>query len=100
MQKKILVQVFNSGDLVKIILISDTHGLHNKLEIPDGELLIHAGDFTRINTSQEIKTIDDWFGSLPMIIVIITSTEKLLFRKFPYLKITRTFREKNSMKLF
>lgn len=50
---------------MKIVLIADTHGLHNKLNIPDGELLIHAGDFTRINTYEDIKIIDNWFGSLP-----------------------------------
>lgn len=28
----------------KIICVSDTHGLHRKLDVPDGDILIHAGD--------------------------------------------------------
>ncbi|MCJ7568262.1 MAG: tyrosine-type recombinase/integrase [Anaerolineales bacterium] len=28
---------------MKIIAISDTHGLHSSLDIPDGDILIHAG---------------------------------------------------------
>jgi predicted phosphodiesterase len=31
---------------MRIVLISDTHGLHRQLEVPPGDLLIHAGDFT------------------------------------------------------
>ncbi len=31
---------------MKIICISDTHNLHKDLKIPDGDMLIHAGDMT------------------------------------------------------
>ena len=31
---------------MRIVLISDTHGLHRQLDVPAGDLLIHAGDFT------------------------------------------------------
>ena len=32
---------------VKIVLISDTHSRHEKLgTLPDGDILIHAGNFT------------------------------------------------------
>jgi len=30
---------------VRIVCISDTHGQHAKLSVPDGDILIHAGDF-------------------------------------------------------
>jgi hypothetical protein len=29
-----------------IVSVSDTHGLHRELEVPTGDLLIHAGDFS------------------------------------------------------
>ena len=35
---------------MKIIAPSDTHGLHQALQIPDGDILIHAGDLTRPGT--------------------------------------------------
>jgi Icc-related predicted phosphoesterase len=49
-----------------IVLISDTHDLHRDFEVPNGDLLIHAGDFTMNSMSAE-KLIDfnDWLGELP-----------------------------------
>lgn len=32
--------------MVRIVAISDTHNHHRSLVIPDGDILIHAGDFT------------------------------------------------------
>ena len=51
---------------MRIVLISDTHGLHRTLEVPSGDLLIHAGDFTFY--SKPPSTVSDfnaWLGSLP-----------------------------------
>ena len=31
---------------VRVVAISDTHLLHDELEIPDGDLLVHAGDLS------------------------------------------------------
>lgn len=30
---------------MRIVCISDTHGLHRKLVLPEADILIHAGDF-------------------------------------------------------
>jgi predicted phosphodiesterase len=31
---------------MRLVVISDTHGLHNRIEdLPDGDVLVHAGDF-------------------------------------------------------
>jgi Icc-related predicted phosphoesterase len=53
-------------DHLVIVLISDTHALHREVEVPAGDLLIHAGDFTMDSRSAE-KLIDfnDWLGELP-----------------------------------
>jgi len=32
---------------MKIIFISDTHGLHEELDLPNGDILIHGGDISR-----------------------------------------------------
>jgi len=29
----------------QLVLISDTHGLHDQVKVPEGDILIHAGDF-------------------------------------------------------
>ena len=31
---------------MKLVCISDTHNLHHDLKIPDGDVLVHAGDIT------------------------------------------------------
>ncbi len=44
----------------RIVCISDTHGYHDKLDLPDGDLLIHAGDFTSGGTSEEVFKFLKW----------------------------------------
>jgi Icc-related predicted phosphoesterase len=51
---------------MRIVLISDTHGLHRQLDAPGGDVLIHAGDFTL--DSKPLSVLSDfnaWLGSLP-----------------------------------
>lgn len=31
---------------LKIVCISDTHNKHRNLKVPDGDVLVHAGDIT------------------------------------------------------
>jgi Icc-related predicted phosphoesterase len=51
---------------MRIVLISDTHGLHRQLEVPSGDLLIHAGDFTFYSKPPSIVSdFNAWLGSLP-----------------------------------
>mmetsp|Transcript_20477 Transcript_20477/g.23202 ORF Transcript_20477/g.23202 Transcript_20477/m.23202 type:complete len:268 (+) Transcript_20477:49-852(+) len=40
---------------IRIVVISDTHAQATKLDIPEGDILIHAGDFTNRGTSKEVK---------------------------------------------
>ena len=50
---------------MRIVCIADTHGLHRQLEVPTGDLLIHAGDFTFYSKPPSIVSdFDDWLGSL------------------------------------
>ncbi|QQP49017.1 Uncharacterized protein FKW44_009528 [Caligus rogercresseyi] len=46
--------------------MSDTHSLtsHITREIPDGDIFIHAGDFTRSGALQEVKEFNTWVGEL------------------------------------
>jgi Icc-related predicted phosphoesterase len=49
-----------------LVLLSDTHELHRDVEVPDGDILIHAGDFTMF--SRSLRAIEDfnvWLGDLP-----------------------------------
>jgi len=52
-------------EAVRVICISDTHGRHRGLTLPDGDLLIHAGDFSTHGTLSELSDFMRWFAALP-----------------------------------
>ena len=53
-------------DSLTIVLISDTHELHREVEVPPGDILIHAGDFTMNSKSAEkLLDFNEWLGELP-----------------------------------
>ena len=48
---------------VRLVCISDTHT--KNVEIPDGDVLVHAGDMANRGTATEIQNQLDWLASLP-----------------------------------
>ncbi|GMF30966.1 unnamed protein product [Phytophthora lilii] len=51
---------------LRLVCVSDTHATHRKLRnIPDGDVLLHCGDFTNRGTHDEILDFNDWLGTLP-----------------------------------
>ena len=48
---------------VRVICIADTHT--NTPHIPNGDVLIHAGDLTNVGTVEEIQAQINWLDSLP-----------------------------------
>ena len=52
---------------VRIVHISDTHGLHNditKYLPPAADLMIHTGDFCNDGTAQEFDSFNSWLGQV------------------------------------
>jgi len=69
---------------MRIVCVSDTHGLHRELAPPDGDLLIHAGDATMQGRPEEIERFDQWLGSLPhRRKVVIAGNHDRLFEERP-----------------
>lgn len=50
---------------MKIVCISDTHGLHKRVHVPPGDVLVHAGDFTDRGEPSEVDRFLDWLAALP-----------------------------------
>lgn len=50
---------------MRIVCISDTHNCNEQIDVPYGDILIHAGDGTIKGTIQEIVEFNHWFASLP-----------------------------------
>ena len=49
----------------RIVCLSDTHNCNEQIVVPDGDILIHAGDATFNGTVEEIERFNDWFAGLP-----------------------------------
>lgn len=49
---------------MKVVCISDTHGSHRKVTLPEGDLLIHAGDISNGHQG-EVEDFLTWFHQLP-----------------------------------
>ena len=51
---------------MKVVCISDTHGHHRSLDVPDGDILIHAGDIDyAFGNVQHLVDFNEWLGELP-----------------------------------
>ncbi len=68
---------------LKIVMISDTHGEHRKIKIPECDLLIHAGDI--LQGGMEVGILEDfnkWLGEQPAKgIVCIAGNHDFIFEK-------------------
>jgi Icc-related predicted phosphoesterase len=50
---------------MRIVCISDTHGRARDIVVPDGDVLVHAGDLTGSGDLASIEDEADWLRSLP-----------------------------------
>ncbi|MFK7852578.1 MAG: metallophosphatase domain-containing protein [Granulosicoccus sp.] len=48
---------------MRLVCISDTHGDHEQLELPPGDVLIHAGDLTAHGKREETQAVMRWLGA-------------------------------------
>ncbi len=50
---------------LRIVVISDTHSLHGALEVPPGDILVHAGDLTNHGALEDVVAFDRFLAALP-----------------------------------
>lgn len=71
---------------MKIVCISDTHNKHREIEVPQGDILIHAGDFSGHGKPSELSAFNHWLGELPhRHKMIIAGNHDFLFERDPQL---------------
>ena len=52
----------SSADSTRLVCMSDTHGHHNDIPyLPHGDVLIHAGDFTKYGETQAVEDLSRYF---------------------------------------
>lgn len=49
---------------MKILFISDTHSKHHRFNFPRADMIVHAGDFTRKGTKEEVQDFLTWYQNL------------------------------------
>ena len=79
---------------LRFVCMSDTHSLtsHIKKPIPDGDVFVHAGDFTRTGKLSEVREFNAWIAkvdkysrnlvhcSLHLITVLMACVPGILFQ--------------------
>ena len=50
---------------MELVIISDTHGHHDKVPLPDGDVLIHCGDVCGMSDEISVRNFARWFDRQP-----------------------------------
>lgn len=50
---------------MRIVALSDTHNRHDAIQVPDGDVLVHAGDITGRGRLSELEAFAAWWKAQP-----------------------------------
>lgn len=56
---------------MKLVLLSDTHGKHDEVSVPNGDVLVHAGDLTMLGHLKEYESVARWLNTQPHKYIVI-----------------------------
>ncbi len=69
---------------MRIVFLSDTHNKLDQIAVPDGDILIHSGDFTNHGSVDEVRRFNDQLARLPhRYKIVIAGNHELLFQQDP-----------------
>ncbi len=69
---------------IKFVCIADTHNKHDEIDIPHGDVLLVAGDFTMMGRPREIRKFNLFLEGLPHEYkVVIAGNHDFLFEREP-----------------
>jgi len=70
---------------MKIVTLSDTHTHHREVDVPDGDVLVVAGDFTSTGTAYQIGAFNAWLHELPhQYKIVVAGNHDCGFEDNPY----------------
>jgi len=71
---------------MRLVCVSDTHAYHDAIHIPDGDVLVHAGDLTKRGTVEEVRAAANWLAKLPhKRKLVVAGNHDFLFERDPSL---------------
>lgn len=69
---------------MRLVCLSDTHNRTAGLAVPEGDLLLHAGDLTGSGSEEEVEQAASWLASLPHPHkVVVAGNHDWLFQREP-----------------
>lgn len=70
---------------MKVIALSDTHGRHLGLNVPEGDVVVHCGDLCSHGNMADANSFINWFGTLPhRYKIFIAGNHDWIFEKEPW----------------
>jgi Icc-related predicted phosphoesterase len=72
---------------ISLVLISDTHGFHDGLKLPEGDVLIHSGDFMNSGRyANELVSFVKWWNKQPHEVkILVAGNHDILVEEKPEL---------------
>ena len=84
-ERKVVVEVEQLQQPLRVVLLSDTHNLHKKYgQLEAGDVLIHTGDCTNQGTLKELVDFADWFADQPFDTKILVPGNHDMLLDAPY----------------
>lgn len=80
----------------RFVCISDTHSRTDTIQMPYGDILIHAGDFTELGLPSEVKKFNDWLGQYLLMLLQISEEGKLQELLLGWAKLRLTNKKKST----
>jgi Icc-related predicted phosphoesterase len=69
---------------IRIVAMADTHLAHEGLVVPDGDILVHAGDMLQYGSLEELERAADFLRALPhRIKVIVAGNHEVCLERQP-----------------
>lgn len=76
---------------VRFVCISDTHNETDRVIVPDGDVLLHAGDFSGVGMPEEVSHFNNFLARLPHTYkIVIAGNHDITFDAENYEKHTRS----------
>jgi len=69
---------------LKIVCTSDTHNKHRHLSVPDGDVLVVAGDISDTGRKEKLEEFNEWLGELPHKYKLVVSGNHDLLYEFDH----------------
>jgi predicted phosphohydrolase len=69
---------------VRLVLLADTHGFHWDINIPDGDILIFAGDYCLYGDIDELEDFNTFLGQLPhQHKIVVAGNHDICLERYP-----------------